>query len=82
MVFGSAGTAGARNGGVMTEPDGLPLNHPDTVSAFGGTTTIRPKLFASVKIFPGEKSSASPIFSSPWSADGPPKIAAKEHSAA
>ena len=48
----------------MTEADGLPLNRPDTVSAFGDTTTIRPKSFASVRIFPGAKSNVSPIFSS------------------
>jgi hypothetical protein len=48
MVFASAGTVGDRSGGVMTEADGLPLNRPDTVSAFGDTITIRPRLFASV----------------------------------
>jgi hypothetical protein len=48
----------------MTEADGLPLNRPDTVSAFGDTTTIRPRLFASVGIFPGAKSNVAPIFSS------------------
>jgi hypothetical protein len=64
MVFGSAGIVGDRSGGVMTEADGLPLNRPDTVSAFGDTTTIRPRLFASVRIFPGTKSNVSPIVSS------------------
>jgi hypothetical protein len=62
MVFGSAGTVDDRSDGVMTEADGLPLNRPDAVSAFGDTTTIRPKLFASVRIFPGAKSNVSPIF--------------------
>jgi hypothetical protein len=49
----------------MTEPDGLPLNHPDTVSPFRVTTTMRLWSFASVRIFPGVKWSASPNFSSP-----------------
>jgi len=66
MVFASAGTVGDRSGGVMMEADGLPLNRPDTVSAFEDTTTIRPRLFASVRIFPGAKSNVSPIFSSRW----------------
>src|SRR5258708_34129302 len=64
MVFRSAGTVGDRSGGVVTGGDGVPLNRPDTGSAFGDTTTIRPKSFASVRIFPGAKSNVSPIFSS------------------
>jgi hypothetical protein len=65
MVSASVGT-GDRSGAIMMEADGLLLNRPDTASAFGDTAAIPPRLFASVRIYPGAKSNVSPIFSWQW----------------